>query len=249
MKYTAYEITITTPSGVELDENSRSGRDPNQRLQFSWFSPQFSSRNEIEPGMRVGDIVERDICNHVLMAHTKKQRKNIVSVVFDRAEQRGLVYVEWSNGNPELIRIPTQKYTTRQIDKETGAKKRRKFHFHYKNHTIKREGECNAMLYIIENGIPREIEDDYPPIFEDDSDGWIVLSDQIHRHADAYLNTLPQKYEIYKSRFGGDYGTGYLYIIIEGEDTPNIDFPSFQFMQNNALYEFNFGEFVWFPLM
>lgn len=249
MKYTSYTVRITTPSGKDYDEYSKFNRD-DYKFRLSLSNSMFNSYAEVDQGMTVREIVKRDVCNHVKMAHTEEQRKHIVSVVFDMHCGLGYMYVEWSNGNPEVITIPTQKYTTTYVDKTTGAKKRRKFHFHYEHRVIKRGALFWANLYRLTNDEREEIDDDDSEIFEEDhgAEGWIYMSDRIREHADAYLKTFPYKYNL-QAEFGGDGGSGLIDFYIENEDTIDIKFPPLKVTYKDVQYEFVFRVVEWSPLV
>lgn len=251
MKYTSYSVHITTPSGNEYDEYSKFTRN-DWKHRLSWSDTMFNSYKEIQDGKTVREIVNRAVCEHVLMSHSEEQRERIDHIVFDMHCGIGHVYVEWLDENPpEMITIPTQKYTTTFVDKTTGAKKRRKFHFHYENRVVQRGALCRAGFYRIEENNDRtKLEDDDPAIFEegDGAKGWIFLSDRLYEHADACLKKLPYKYH-FQAGFGGDDGTGLIDFCIENEETVDIEFPPLRVTYENVQYEFVFGDVDWSPLM
>jgi hypothetical protein len=159
----------------------------------------------------------------------------------------GEVYVEWSSGNPEVITIPMQKYTATAVDRTTGAKKRRKFHFHYEHQVIKHGALCWANLYRLTKNERMKIKDDDPALFDDRTEGWTYMSDQIREHADAYLKTFHYKYG-FQAGFGGDEGSGLIDFYIENEESIDVRFPPLQVTYKNVQYEFVFREIEWSPL-
>ena len=232
MKQTYYTVAITTPSGSEQDEKDE---------HFNWSHPMIEDQSS--PSMKK-DEIERAVCNHVRLAHTKQQRKHIVSICMS-SNWFGEVQVEWKD-NAEVVTIPKMKQTGSQKLKKTSAKKRRTFNFHFKNEPIKRFGVSRATLIRCSDGV--EVNDDDPEL--NNADAWIELSNYLREHGKDYMMRSYRYNSSINADFGVEATTGIIEVEIEQEDEDDtIEFPPLQVTYKGIDYEFTFSCVDWYPMI